>query len=193
MPLPHSGRRLESPLHQDEKVRFSHADSGGDACYSARPAKRGSLRGGDPLRRAMAMPTARSDNGQSGGHRENHDSEASSQHLCPSGPGGNILVLTGRDGKVLVDAGFAVSREGILNALTSINADPIKHLINTHIRIIPTATRGYTELERIFSRRRIRGNISLWLLASRDGVIPFRPRRRRPFRPKSSRPIINFI
>src|ERR1700730_12488893 len=48
------------------------------------------------------------------------------------GSGGNIAVLTGRDGKLLVDAGFAVSRPAITDALTSINADPIKHLINTH-------------------------------------------------------------
>lgn len=48
------------------------------------------------------------------------------------GSGGNIAVLTGKDGKLLVDAGFAVSRPAITNALTSINADPITHLINTH-------------------------------------------------------------
>ena len=48
------------------------------------------------------------------------------------GSGGNIAVLTGRDGKVLVDAGFAVSREGISNALASINSGPVKHLINSH-------------------------------------------------------------
>jgi glyoxylase-like metal-dependent hydrolase (beta-lactamase superfamily II) len=48
------------------------------------------------------------------------------------GSGGNIAVLTGRDGKLLVDAGFAVSRPAITGALASINADPIKHLINTH-------------------------------------------------------------
>jgi glyoxylase-like metal-dependent hydrolase (beta-lactamase superfamily II) len=48
------------------------------------------------------------------------------------GSGGNIAVLTGRDGKLLVDAGFAVSRPALSNALTAINADPIKHLINTH-------------------------------------------------------------
>ena len=48
------------------------------------------------------------------------------------GSGGNIAVLTGADGKLLVEAGFAVSRPGISNALASINADPIKHLINTH-------------------------------------------------------------
>ena len=48
------------------------------------------------------------------------------------GSGGNIAVLTGPDGKLLVDAGFAVSRPGISKALASINSDPIKHLINTH-------------------------------------------------------------
>ncbi len=48
------------------------------------------------------------------------------------GSGGNIAVLTGPDGKLLVDAGFAVSRPAIGEALTSINSDPIKHLINTH-------------------------------------------------------------
>lgn len=48
------------------------------------------------------------------------------------GSGGNIAVLTGRDGKLLVDAGFTVSRPAITSALSSINADPIKHLINTH-------------------------------------------------------------
>jgi len=48
------------------------------------------------------------------------------------GSGGNIAVLTGPDGKLLVDAGFAVSRPAITDALASINADPIKHLINTH-------------------------------------------------------------
>jgi glyoxylase-like metal-dependent hydrolase (beta-lactamase superfamily II) len=48
------------------------------------------------------------------------------------GSGGNIAVLTGRDGKLLVDAGFAVSRPAISDALASINPDPIKHLINSH-------------------------------------------------------------
>jgi hypothetical protein len=48
------------------------------------------------------------------------------------GSGGNIAVLTGRDGKLLVDAGFKVSRPALSNALTAISADPITHLINTH-------------------------------------------------------------
>jgi glyoxylase-like metal-dependent hydrolase (beta-lactamase superfamily II) len=48
------------------------------------------------------------------------------------GAGGNIAVLPGRDGKVLIDAGFAGARPNISNALASISSDPIKHLINTH-------------------------------------------------------------
>ena len=51
------------------------------------------------------------------------------------GSGGNIAVLTGRDGKQLTDAGFAVSRPGITKTLASINSDPVKHLINTHWHI----------------------------------------------------------
>jgi len=48
------------------------------------------------------------------------------------GAGGNIAVLTGRDGKLLVDAGFATSRQQVSDALNDISPDPIKHLINTH-------------------------------------------------------------
>jgi glyoxylase-like metal-dependent hydrolase (beta-lactamase superfamily II) len=51
------------------------------------------------------------------------------------GSGGNIAVLTGPDGKLLIDAGFAVSQPAISSALASINADPIKHLVNTHWHI----------------------------------------------------------
>jgi glyoxylase-like metal-dependent hydrolase (beta-lactamase superfamily II) len=51
------------------------------------------------------------------------------------GSGGNIAVLTGKDGKLLVDAGFAVSRMGILDALASISRDPITHLIDSHWHI----------------------------------------------------------
>jgi glyoxylase-like metal-dependent hydrolase (beta-lactamase superfamily II) len=48
------------------------------------------------------------------------------------GSGGNIAVLAGRDGKLLVDAGFSVSRQAVSGALSSISPDPIRHLINTH-------------------------------------------------------------
>ncbi len=48
------------------------------------------------------------------------------------GSGGNIAVLTGPDGKVLVDAGIGVSRPQITKALADLGSDPITHLINTH-------------------------------------------------------------
>jgi glyoxylase-like metal-dependent hydrolase (beta-lactamase superfamily II) len=46
--------------------------------------------------------------------------------------GGNIAVLTGPDGKLLVDAEIVTARPNVSAALASINADPIKQLINTH-------------------------------------------------------------
>jgi glyoxylase-like metal-dependent hydrolase (beta-lactamase superfamily II) len=48
------------------------------------------------------------------------------------GAGGKIAVLPGREGKLLIDAGYLGSRSRISDALASITSDPIKHLINTH-------------------------------------------------------------
>src|SRR5262249_25746642 len=48
------------------------------------------------------------------------------------GSGGNIAVLPGRDGKVLIDAGIPGSRARISEALSGISSDPVKHLVNTH-------------------------------------------------------------
>ena len=48
------------------------------------------------------------------------------------GSGGNIAVLTGPDGKVLIDAGIGVSQPQITRALDALGADPITHLVNTH-------------------------------------------------------------
>lgn len=48
------------------------------------------------------------------------------------GSGGIITVLTGPDGRLLVDAGIAVSRPRVEAALNSISQAPIKYLINTH-------------------------------------------------------------
>ena len=49
-----------------------------------------------------------------------------------SGAGGNMAILTGPDGKLLVDAGIITARPHVSEALASINRDPIKQLINTH-------------------------------------------------------------
>lgn len=48
------------------------------------------------------------------------------------GSGGNIAVLPGKDGKLLVDSGFATSRAQIAAALDGLSSDPLKHLIDTH-------------------------------------------------------------
>lgn len=51
------------------------------------------------------------------------------------GSGGNIAVLTGRDGKLLVDSGYTVSKPAISKAIASLGPDPVRHLVNTHWHI----------------------------------------------------------
>jgi glyoxylase-like metal-dependent hydrolase (beta-lactamase superfamily II) len=48
------------------------------------------------------------------------------------GSGGNVAVLTGPDGKLLVDAGIGVSRRQMTGALAKLGAEPVTQLINTH-------------------------------------------------------------
>ncbi|MGC4049536.1 MAG: MBL fold metallo-hydrolase [Paludibaculum sp.] len=48
------------------------------------------------------------------------------------GSGGNIVVLSGGDGKLLVDGGFRVSEKSLRAALDGIDAAPIQQLVNTH-------------------------------------------------------------
>jgi len=48
------------------------------------------------------------------------------------GSGGNVAVLTGSNGKVLIDGGIAVSRTQLTKALADVGADPVTHLVNTH-------------------------------------------------------------
>ena len=48
------------------------------------------------------------------------------------GAGGNIAVLPGEDGKLIIDAGYLSARSKIAGALGSLSPDPIKHLVNTH-------------------------------------------------------------
>jgi glyoxylase-like metal-dependent hydrolase (beta-lactamase superfamily II) len=48
------------------------------------------------------------------------------------GSGGNIAVLTGADGKVLVDGGIGVSRPQLTKALSDLGPESVTHLINTH-------------------------------------------------------------
>jgi glyoxylase-like metal-dependent hydrolase (beta-lactamase superfamily II) len=48
------------------------------------------------------------------------------------GAGGNIAVLTGADGKLMVDAEIVTAGPKVAAALAGINGDPVKQLINTH-------------------------------------------------------------
>jgi glyoxylase-like metal-dependent hydrolase (beta-lactamase superfamily II) len=48
------------------------------------------------------------------------------------GSGGNVAVLTGPDGKVLIDAGIGVSRPQMTKALAGLGSEPITLLVNTH-------------------------------------------------------------
>lgn len=59
------------------------------------------------------------------------------------GSGGNITVLTGKDGKLRIDAGFTVSRPGIPSALDSLSADPITGPVNTHWEVDHTDGNGW--------------------------------------------------
>ena len=54
-------------------------------------------------------------------------------NICAlEGSGGNIAVLTGPDGKVMVDAGIGVSRPQFMKALADLGPEPITTLINTY-------------------------------------------------------------
>jgi hypothetical protein len=46
------------------------------------------------------------------------------------GSGGNIAVLIGPDGKVLIDGGIGASRPQLTKALADLGADPISHLVD---------------------------------------------------------------
>jgi len=48
------------------------------------------------------------------------------------GSGGNMGVLDGPDGKFMVDAGIAVSKPRILEALNKISSKPVKYVVDTH-------------------------------------------------------------
>ncbi|AXF01453.1 MBL fold metallo-hydrolase [Paraburkholderia hospita] len=48
------------------------------------------------------------------------------------GSGGNITVLSGKDGKFLVDAGISKSQEKLQAALDKISPAPLKYVVNSH-------------------------------------------------------------
>ncbi|WP_266181433.1 MBL fold metallo-hydrolase [Dyella humicola] len=48
------------------------------------------------------------------------------------GSGGNIAVLTGKDGAFMVDAGIALSKDRLVTALRQLGVEKVKYLVNTH-------------------------------------------------------------
>jgi glyoxylase-like metal-dependent hydrolase (beta-lactamase superfamily II) len=59
------------------------------------------------------------------------------------GAGGNIAVLTGPDGKLLIDAEISTARANLSAAIDAINSDPITQLINTHWHFDHTGGNGW--------------------------------------------------
>jgi cyclase len=49
-----------------------------------------------------------------------------------TGSGGNVAVLNGPDGKVMVDTGFGTSEKQFRTELASIGSEPLKLVVNTH-------------------------------------------------------------
>lgn len=49
-----------------------------------------------------------------------------------TGPGGNITVVPGGDGIIMVDAEFAPLHDKVKAAVSAISKEPIKYIINTH-------------------------------------------------------------
>ena len=62
------------------------------------------------------------------------------------GSGGNIAVLQGKDGKLLVDSGFSTSHPQIAEALAALSPDPLTPISSTPTGtpITPTAIYGCT-------------------------------------------------
>jgi glyoxylase-like metal-dependent hydrolase (beta-lactamase superfamily II) len=49
-----------------------------------------------------------------------------------TGAGGNIVVLSGPEGKLLVDSGIALAKAKLVTALDSIGPGPVRYVVNTH-------------------------------------------------------------
>lgn len=68
---------------------------------------------------------------------EAESAEVKIQHLRDNvslitGSGGNIVVLSGRQGKLLGDAGIAVSKARLQAVLATLGPAPVKYVVNTH-------------------------------------------------------------
>jgi cyclase len=59
------------------------------------------------------------------------------------GSGGNIGVLTGKDGVLIVDDQYLPLGEKIKNAIATLDSNPVKYTINTHIHLDHTGGNEY--------------------------------------------------
>ena len=104
-----------------------------------------------------------------------------------TGSGGNIAVLPGEDGKLLIDAGIAVSQKKIAAALQGISPDPVQQLVNTHWHFdTRTGMTGCTLRARRSPLTRTRASGCPCGTGSRGGGSPFRRHPRARSRPPSS-------
>ena len=88
------------------------------------------------------------------------------------GSGGNIAVLTGPDGKVLIDGGIGASRPPTYQSLADLGADPSRTWsTRIGISIIPLATNGCTLPARRLLPRRTPASICPKCNALRTGTI----------------------
>lgn len=100
------------------------------------------------------------------------------------GFGGNIAVLTGKDGKLLIDSGFTVSKGRLVEALQPTERRPITQLINTHWHIDHTDGNDWVHVAgRQSQHTRTPRSISPPRLVSKDGSIRFLQHQQEPFRP----------
>ncbi len=94
------------------------------------------------------------------------------------GSGGNIAVLPGKDGLLLIDSGYSTSQPQITAALAALSSDPIKHLINTHWHFDHTDgnewmhSAGATILAQVNTQRRLS---TTQTIAAFNAVIPPSP------------------
>ncbi len=54
-------------------------------------------------------------------------------YMIRSAASGNVTVIVGDDGVVLIDAKFANEHDGVMAQLKTITSKPVKYVINTHL------------------------------------------------------------